>query len=150
MQRMQRGAPGAAEAAAIEQHVAELRELKNHRRSPADRERRDRRTEMRPSMPFRRRPLATAAIVGGTAYAAGKAGAKAGAANAAAAQPAPDAAAAPTEAPSTAADPAETPPAVESTADKMDQLAKLKQLLDMQALTQEEFDAQKARILVSM
>jgi hypothetical protein len=32
----------------------------------------------------------------------------------------------------------------------MDQLTKLKQLLDMDALTQEEFDAQKARILASM
>ena len=45
--------------------------------------------------------------------------------------------------------PAATPP-VESADDKMDQLAKLKQLLDIQALTQEEFDAQKARILASM
>jgi Short C-terminal domain len=104
-------------------------------------------------MPFRRRPLATAAMVGGTAYVAGKAGAKAGAANAPAAQQAPPAA---QQAPAAAAPlpveapPTPAPPAVESTGDKMDQLTKLKQLLDMQALTQEEFDAQKARILASM
>lgn len=113
-------------------------------------------------MVFRRRPLRTAAVVGGTAYVAGKAGAKAGAANAEATQQppaAPAAAAPPAEAPAAAAPPpaltAEVPPPdatppVESANDKMDQLAKLKQLLDMQALTQEEFDAQKARILASM
>jgi Short C-terminal domain len=33
---------------------------------------------------------------------------------------------------------------------KMNQLAKLKELLDMGALTQDEFDTQKARILASM
>ena len=60
--------------------------------------------------------------------------------------PAPSTAAAP----SAEALPAVAAPAVESTEDKMDQLAKLKQLLDVQALTQEEFDAQKARILASM
>ena len=116
-------------------------------------------TEKRYGMVFRRRPLRAAAVVGGTAYIAGKAGAKAGAANAPAAQQAPaepDAVAPPTETPSTAtapsveAPPAEALPKVESTEDKMDQLAKLKQLLDMQALTQEEFDTQKARILASM
>lgn len=110
-------------------------------------------------MVFRRRPLRAAAVVGGTAYVAGKAGAKAGAANAQAAQQPPvepGAVAPPSETPATAAapsaeaPPAVAPPAVESTEDKMDQLAKLKQLLDMQALTQQEFDAQKARILASM
>ena len=98
-------------------------------------------------MVFRRRPLRTAAVVGGTAYVAGKAGAKAGAANAQEAQQpqaAPAAAAPPAEAPAAAA------PPVQSADDKMDQLAKLKQLLDIQALTQEEFDAQKTRILASM
>jgi len=93
-----------------------------------------------------------ATMIGGTAYVAGKAGAKAGAANAQAAQPAPApaqqtpaAAAPPTDPQPTAAAPAEV-----SADDKMDQLTKLKQLLDMDALTQEEFDAQKARILASM
>jgi hypothetical protein len=33
---------------------------------------------------------------------------------------------------------------------QMDRLAKVKQLLDMGALTQEEFDAQKATILARM
>lgn len=98
-------------------------------------------------MVFRRRPLRAAAVVGGTAYVAGRAGAKAGAANAQEAQQ-------PQAAPATAGPPAEAPaaaaPPVESADDKMDQLAKLKQLLDIQALTQEEFDAQKARILASM
>lgn len=102
-------------------------------------------------MPFRRRALRTAAVVGGTAYVAGKAGAKAGAANAqAAAQQAPAVAPPPPDVAPTAAPTAEAPPAAESTGDKMDQLTKLKQLLDIQALTQEEFDAQKARILASM
>src|SRR6476660_5049637 len=97
---------------------------------------------MRSTMPFRRRPLRTAAVVGGTAYVAGKAGAKAGAANAQAAQQPPTAA---QQAPAAAA-----PAVVESASDKMDQLAKLKQLRDIDALTQEEFDGQKARILASM
>lgn len=98
-------------------------------------------------MPFRRRALRTAAVVGGTAYVAGKAGAKAGAANAqAAAQQAPAEAARPPDAASTA----EAPPTAQSAGDKMDQLTKLKQLLDMGALTPEEFDTQKARILASM
>jgi hypothetical protein len=91
-------------------------------------------------------------VVGGTAFVAGKAGAKAGAANAQpAAQQAPAAAAPPPDVASTAAPPtADSPPATESAGDKMDQLTKLKQLLDMDALTQDEFDAQKARILASM
>jgi Short C-terminal domain len=109
-------------------------------------------------MVFRRRPLRAAAVVGGTAYIAGKAGAKAGAANAPAPQPTanPEAAvpspeaALTADAPPAAESTAEAPPAVETTADKMDHLAKLKGLLDMQALTQEEFDTQKARILASM
>ena len=107
-------------------------------------------------MPFRRRPLRTAAVVGGTAYVAGKAGAKAGAANAQAAQHRSGScrgAASPRGTSTAPRLPPRRPraaPAVESTDDKMDQLAKLKQLLDMHALTQEEFDTQKARILASM
>ena len=106
-------------------------------------------------MPFRRRPLMAATIVGGAAYAGSKAGAQKGAANAqaapqpqAAAQPAPVAAA-----PAAVAPPVEAPAAlpVEPSADeKMDQLAKLKQLLDIDAITKDEYDAQKTRILASM
>jgi hypothetical protein len=100
-----------------------------------------------------------ATMIGGTAYVAGKAGAKAGAANAQAAQPAPAAAqpapAGVQQAPAAAAPPTDPQPVAAAPAevsadDKMDQLTKLKQLLDMDALTQEEFDAQKARILASM
>jgi hypothetical protein len=94
----------------------------------------------------------TAAVIGGTAKVASQAGAKAGAANAQAAQPAQAGVqqAPPTAEPAVAEPAAAAPPTQESTDDKMDQLAKLKQLLDMGALTQEEFDGQKARILGSM
>ena len=101
---------------------------------------------------MRRRPLMGAAMVGGTAYVAGKAGARAGAAaqqQAAAppAQPAPAPApppAAPTAAPTAAA------PEAESSAQKMAELEQLKHLLDAGVLTQAEFDAQKLRILSSL
>ncbi len=99
-------------------------------------------------MLLRRRPLMAATMIGGTAYVASQAGAKAGAANAQAAeQPQPVVI---QQAPPPAAPPAAAPSAEASPDDKMDQLAKLKQLLDMGALTQEEFDAQKARILGSL
>ena len=103
-----------------------------------------------------RRALRTAAVIGGTKHIASKAGAKAGAEQAAQqpaaaqeSQPGPPAA----QQPEASAQPV---PAVPSTAPeesvdaKMDRLAKLKQLLDMGALTQDEFDAQKATILASM
>lgn len=95
-------------------------------------------------MPLRRRrPIARAAVVGGTAYVAGKAGAAKGAEAAAqqqaAAPPPPQQAEAPIDA-----------PVEESTEDKMEQLKKLKGLLDEGILTQDEFDAQKAKILASM
>jgi membrane protease subunit (stomatin/prohibitin family) len=89
----------------------------------------------------RRRPVARAAVVGGVAYGAGKAGAKAGAAQA------------------TPTPPAEAPAAEEQTApeaavpsadDSMNELKQLKELLDSGVLTQAEFDAQKQKILQTM
>ena len=91
----------------------------------------------------RRRPLARAAVVGGVAYTAGKAGA-----NSAAGEADPDA---PAEQPVSqeqpAADPAQAAPSAD---DRMDELSKLKGLLDTGVLTQAEFDAQKQKILQSM
>jgi len=89
----------------------------------------------------RRRPLARAAVVGGTAYVAGKAGAKAGASQAAEQQqyaaPAPAAAA--------------PPPA--SSGMSEDSMAKLKQLAELHEqgiLTDAEFEVQKQKILQGM
>jgi membrane protease subunit (stomatin/prohibitin family) len=82
--------------------------------------------------------------VGGVAYSAGKAGAKSAAASAdqsaAAEQPEEQQQAA-------VADPA---PAEPSADESMEQLTKLKGLLDEGVLTQAEFDAQKQKILQSM
>jgi hypothetical protein len=75
-----------------------------------------------------------------------KAGAQKGAASAQAAQAQAAAAPAPAAAPPETA----APPVEPSTDEKMDQLAKLKQLLDMDAITKDEYDAQKTRILASM
>jgi membrane protease subunit (stomatin/prohibitin family) len=92
-------------------------------------------------MPFRRRrPLMRAAAVGGVAYAGGKAGA-----NAAGEEADPNV-------------PAEQPEAEQETAaaaapsadENMEELTKLKGLLDSGVLTQDEFDAQKQKILQSM
>jgi len=94
-------------------------------------------------MPRRRRPLLRAAAVGGVAYAGGKAGAKAGEEgdpNAPAEQPEGEQEAAP-------ADPAATAPSAD---ESMEELTKLKGLLDTGVLTQDEFDAQKQKILQSM
>ena len=89
----------------------------------------------------RRRPVARAAAVGAVAYTAGKAGANAGAADAD--QPAQ------IEQPPTEQEAA--PEAVAPAADdSMEQLAKLKELLDSGALTQAEFDAEKQKILQTM
>jgi membrane protease subunit (stomatin/prohibitin family) len=88
---------------------------------------------------FRRRPLMRAAVVGGVAYTASKAGARS-AQNQAAEQEAPAEYQAP-------------PPAEEAapSADaSIDELTKLKGLLDAGVLTQAEFDAQKQKILQSM
>ena len=93
---------------------------------------------------FRRRPVARAAMVGGVAYTASKAGAKSAAAGA-------DQTAAPEEPEAqqqaAVADPA---PAEPSADESMEQLTKLKGLLDAGVLTQAEFDAQKQKILQSM
>jgi putative oligomerization/nucleic acid binding protein len=89
----------------------------------------------------RRRPLMRAAAVGGVAYVAGKAGA-----NAAGEEADPNAPAEP-EQQTAAADPT---PAVPSADESMEELTKLKGLLDSGVLTQDEFDAQKQKILQSM
>jgi hypothetical protein len=83
----------------------------------------------------RRRPLARAAIVGGTAYAVGKH-----------VQGGRDAdAAAETEAPPEAAAPAE--PAAESGEDVYAELERLAGLKDKGILTDAEFEVQKAKLL---
>jgi membrane protease subunit (stomatin/prohibitin family) len=79
-----------------------------------------------------------AAAVGGIAYAGGKAGA-----NAAGDEVDPNA---PAEQPEVEQQTAAAPSADES----MNELTKLKGLLDSGVLTQEEFDAQKQKILQSM
>ena len=81
----------------------------------------------------RRRPVAAVAAVGVVAHTAGKAGAAAAGADQAA-QPAAEQQAAPVVA-------APTPD------DSMEELTKLKGLLDSGVLTQAEFDAQKQKIL---
>jgi membrane protease subunit (stomatin/prohibitin family) len=90
----------------------------------------------------RRRPLMRAAMVGGTAYVAGRAGAKHGAA---AAQ---DQAAEAAPAPAAYAPPAAAP--APSSEDTYAQLEKLKKLLDDGVLTQPEFDAQKQKLLQAL
>ena len=91
---------------------------------------------------FRRRPVARAAAVGAVAVTAGKAGANAAAADAAPPeQPAPAQQAAPEAAAETAAPGADQ---------NMQELTKLKELLDSGVLTQAEFDAQKQKILQTM
>lgn len=88
----------------------------------------------------RRRPLARAAVVGGTAYVAGKAGAKAGANQAAEQQ-------------QYAAPPPAAAPAPASGGMSEDSMAKLQQLADLHTqgiLTDAEFEVQKQKILQGM
>jgi hypothetical protein len=91
---------------------------------------------------MRRRPLLRAAMVGGTAYAAGKHVQRGQQhesdqdAQLAQAQQAPPPAAAPAPA-----------PAASSAADRVGALTDLKGLLDSGVLTQQEFDAEKSKIL---
>ena len=94
-------------------------------------------------MPLRRRrPVMRAAAVGGVAYVAGKAGA-----NAAGEGADPNA---PAEEPETEQQTAAADPAAPSADESMEELTKLKGLLDSGVLTQDEFDAQKQKILQSM
>jgi membrane protease subunit (stomatin/prohibitin family) len=95
-------------------------------------------------MPRRRRPLMRAAAVGGIAAAAGKAGAKAGGE-----QADPNAPAEEPEAEQQAA-PEDQAPVALSADESMEELTKLKGLLDSGVLTQDEFDAQKQKILQTM
>ena len=84
-------------------------------------------------MRFRRRPIATAAVVGGVAHHAAKSGAEAAAA----------------EGQQQEAPPAPAPAPVEGgmSSDEMEQLKQLAQLHEQGVLTDEEFAAQKAKVL---
>jgi len=93
----------------------------------------------------RRRPIARAAVVGGVAYTAAKAGA-----NSAAGEADQDAAAEQPEAQQEAEPMTDEAPAGPSADESMEQLTKLKGLLDSGVLTQAEFDAQKQKILQGM
>ena len=85
----------------------------------------------------RRRPVAKVAAVGAVAHHAGKAGANAAAADRDQ-----------TEQPA-AEQQTEPAAAAPSAGDSMEELTKLKELLDSGVLTQAEFDAQKQKILGS-
>jgi hypothetical protein len=78
----------------------------------------------------RRRPLARAAMVGGVGYAAGKRAAANREAEAAEAPPPPA---------------GQAPPPSE--ADRIDALTKLKNLLDSGVLTEEQYEAEKQKLL---
>jgi len=88
---------------------------------------------------MRRRPLAAAALVGGTAYMAGKAGANAGAQQQAPQEP-------------QYAPPPQAAPAAGGamSADAMDQLTKLAALHEQGILTDAEFEVQKQKLLQGM
>ena len=88
------------------------------------------------------RMLRRAAVLGATAHVASSRGAARGAEQQAAA----DAAAAPPPPPEPSAPSATAAPGAAS-ADSYAELMKLKELFDAGVLTQEEFDAQKAKIL---
>jgi len=83
-------------------------------------------------MRFRRRPIATAAVVGGVAHHAAKSGAEAAAAEGQQQQEAP---------------PAPAPAEGGMSSDEMEQLKQLAQLHEQGVLTDEEFAAQKAKVL---
>jgi hypothetical protein len=101
---------------------------------------------------MRRRPLMRAAMVGGGAYVAGKHVANKQQheaeqdAELAQMQQPTDAVAAAPAAPVAAA-PAAAAPAAMSEADRIDALTKLKGLLDSGVLTEEQFEAEKAKLL---
>jgi hypothetical protein len=95
-------------------------------------------------MPFmRRRPLLRVAAVGGVAYMGAKAGANKAQQNAQGAQQTP-AAAPPAAAPPP---PAAAAPGGADTTDRIAQLTQLAKLHDSGALTDEEFAAEKAKVL---
>ena len=92
---------------------------------------------------LRRRPIARAAVVGGVAYTASKAGARSASASA-------DQSAAGEQPETQQAAVADPAPAEPSANESMEDLTKLKGLLDAGVLTQAEFDEQKQKILQSM
>jgi len=90
---------------------------------------------------MRRRPLARAAMIGGTAYVAGKAGARAGASQAQEAQE-------PQQQEYAAPPPPQGGGAMSE--DALDQLTKLAALHDQGVLTDAEFEVQKQKLLQGM
>jgi hypothetical protein len=92
-------------------------------------------------MMMRRSPLLRMAAIGGVAYMGSKAGANKANAQAQQAQAAPAEAAPPPPPPAAAA------PATSGATDRVAQLKELAELHDSGALTQEEFDKEKARVL---
>jgi Short C-terminal domain len=88
---------------------------------------------------MRRRPLLRAAMVGGAGYMAGK---HRGEMQGGAEMPA-------QAAPSPAPAPAAPPPQPTSETDRIEALTKLKGLLDSGVLTQEQFEAERDRLLQS-
>ena len=103
------------------------------------------RTRTRPREIVMPRMLRRAAVLGATAHVAASRGAAKGAEQQAAA----DAAAAPPPPPPETAAPVAPAAAGAASADSYAELMKLKELLDAGVLTQEEFDAQKAKILAA-
>lgn len=109
----------------------------------------------------RRRPLLRGAMVAGAGYAAGKSRARSQvreadqearlealeAQQAGGQVPPPAQAPAPPPATPPPAQAPAPPPAADAESDRVDQLVKLKELLDSGVLTQQEFEAEKARIL---
>ncbi len=97
---------------------------------------------------MRRRPLLRAAMVGGAGYAVGKR-AQRGAEHEAEqdAQLAGMQQPAAVQQPPAQAPPAQPAPAAMSESERIDALTKLKDLLDSGVLTQEQFDAEKAKLL---
>jgi hypothetical protein len=100
----------------------------------------------------RRRPLARAAMIGGTAYVAGKAGQKAAyrqqeAEDREQSQEQQIAQLQAQQAQQAAPPPAPAPAAAAPSTDVVSKLGELKQLLDSGALTQAEFDAAKKQLL---
>lgn len=99
----------------------------------------------------RRRPLMRAAMVGGAGYVAGKHIANKQQAEATQDQEISDLqqGQAPAQAPAPAAQAAQAAPAAPpmSEADRIDALTKLKGLLDSGVLTQEQYEAEKAKLL---
>jgi Short C-terminal domain len=112
--------------------------------SPGSHDELDRQMRFDVAMPLigRRRPLMRAAMVGGAGYAVGK---RAAAKQEAEATPAPAPAA-----PAPASQASEAPSTPSSETERIDALTKLKGLLDSGVLTEEQYEAEKQKLLQGM